>query len=314
MKRRMIGIDILRIFMAVLILLRHTVTLGACTLKHQEFILSQTGIVMSLFFMMSGYCLFSSYRGMESIQDIILFYKKRFLRLMPTYWMVETYLLILALVTQENAAWRLEIFPVRILGMQIHYNIDVFAGVSWFISCLLVCYILYPLIIIGIKSGHKPVRILLMASIIFLLFYTVLLNLWADDIPTYYSPYFRFLEFSYGIFLGFAGDRIDRANWVPNTLISLLILAGAIVVIELLIGIPSFQLIVYVFLALIILSAGRISVSENLKVAKTIVFLSSLSFDVFILQDVLFSKPIYEAMGRYNGMKKLGSVKYFSHI
>lgn len=303
--KRMIGVDLLRIIMALMILLRHMITLGGAKIPGESFILSQTDIIMSCFFIISGYCLYKSNEKFESVSDIWKFYRKRVIRLMPVYWFVEISLLIISYVTNIDYIKRLEIFPVRMLGMQIYYNSSVFGGVSWFVSCILTCYIVFPIIIVGIKSNKKAVRITFHIIVILLLFYTILLNNWIEGIDTYYGPFFRLLEFAFGVLLGNISKQIVRQDKPEYIKLYVAVLVLSILCIELCLHSQLFDYIKYVFLAFVILSAGGIVVPSEQKTTKIFRFLSSVTFEIFILQDILFSKPIYDALSIFPGEKRV---------
>ena len=62
MKKRLIGIDVIRILCAI-----------------------QVEFIMILFFMISGFCLSFSKRNLSGKNEILDFYKRRILKLLPLY-------------------------------------------------------------------------------------------------------------------------------------------------------------------------------------------------------------------------------------
>lgn len=89
MKKRLIGIDVIRILCAILI----------------------------LFFMISGFCLSFSKRNLSGKNEILDFYKRRILKLLPLYWVIEIYLLIISIYYGSEWINRIKILPIRLLGL-----------------------------------------------------------------------------------------------------------------------------------------------------------------------------------------------------
>lgn len=225
-------------------------------LPAEEFILSQTGITMSLFFIMSGYCLYKSTGKIETFLAVKEFYQRRALRLLPVYWIVEIYLLIIVFVKNVNVAHRLRIFPVRLLCMQIHYNSSIFGGVGWFISCLMTCYILYSIIFIAVNAESKKIRLLFVGSIVFLLFYTSLLENWVGGLDTYYNPYFRFLEFAFCIIIAKFSSAVFRNIKRYHAIIFLIVCMASLLCIEMILHNSINNYVKYFLLGLIIFSVA----------------------------------------------------------
>lgn len=94
MKKRLIGIDVIRILCAILILFFHLGGRGIEFKGWNEWIGNQVEFIMILFFMISGFCLSFSKRNLSGKNEILDFYKRRILKLLPLYWVIEIYLLI----------------------------------------------------------------------------------------------------------------------------------------------------------------------------------------------------------------------------
>ena len=80
MKKRLIGIDVIRILCAILILFFHLGGRGIEFKGWNEWIGNQVE-----FFMISGFCLSFSKRNLSGKNEILDFYKRRILKLLPLY-------------------------------------------------------------------------------------------------------------------------------------------------------------------------------------------------------------------------------------
>lgn len=87
-KQRLYGLDILRIVAALMVCAFHTqIHLGADYGPFTTFV-SQGAIFMTLFFMLSGYSLFTGYadKPFGDKNNFVAFFKKRFIGIVPMYW------------------------------------------------------------------------------------------------------------------------------------------------------------------------------------------------------------------------------------
>lgn len=123
---------------------------------------------LGLFIFVSGYSLYHNYRKMDGSGDIIKFYKKRLVRIVPLYWfslIIQTFL-IYNTGTGENIT--IGNFLACAAGLQVLLSpkyVDYSFWGLWYIGMILILYAIYPLII---YNGKK--NILLNSCVIFLVF------------------------------------------------------------------------------------------------------------------------------------------------
>ena len=115
MKKRLIGIDVIRILCAILILFFHLGGRGIEFKGWNEWIGNQVEFIMILFFMISGFCLSFSKRNLSGKNEILDFYKRRILKLLPLYWVIEIYLLIISIYYGSEWINRIKIFSDKII-------------------------------------------------------------------------------------------------------------------------------------------------------------------------------------------------------
>lgn len=205
---RIFGLDIVRIFLALLIFLFHSRIHVSCDYyKLNAFILNGHIVAMTAFYMLSGYCLVisSAHRSFERIEDIKLFYKKRIISIYPLYF-VAGYLgvTILVLTHHQSLTDNVLLLPIELLGIQSFYN-SLFAfshnGGTWFISCLFFCYFLFPFLDLLLKQLKKKTVLVFILLIVFILSYSPFVTSHFDISDNYSNPFFRLLEFMSGMLL-----------------------------------------------------------------------------------------------------------------
>ena len=90
-KERLFVIDILRVVSVLVIFLFHSnIHLGCQYGVFTDFIY-MGAVFMTAFFILSGFLLFYvnyDKNGFKAIEDILLFYKKRIVSIMPLYWFI----------------------------------------------------------------------------------------------------------------------------------------------------------------------------------------------------------------------------------
>ena len=154
-EKRRIGWDILRIVFAGIVFAFHAnihlhLTFGLLT----DYV-SVGAFCMTGFFMLSGAVLYLKY-GEKTLDksEILEFYQKRLKGILPLYFVVMFLFYLDNPFTGDDAL----LLPIEILGLQSlfpgSFSIGHNSG-TWFVSCLLVCYFIFPLIneiIIGMRT------------------------------------------------------------------------------------------------------------------------------------------------------------------
>lgn len=250
---------------------------------------------MTGFFLLSGYTLNLTNRNVDNISNIKKFYIKRLISILPLYYVYAFINIAQNIVFDGSKALveELILFPIETLGIQ-----SVFAslfsyshnGGSWFISCILICYFLYPLLLTLTKGLSDDNRIW-----IILIFGLILL--WSPFIQHYFhlhsiysNPFFRVLEFTIGILVSQMNLRVDTDNKLivllrkPLVCILSIICLVVGVSIAYYVGIPH-DFMLYNWVALpcfisLLVSLGYI----NFRPTKFMQYMSNISFSIFLSQ------------------------------
>ncbi len=183
---------------------------------------------MTGFFLLSGYSLRVAYGEKNLIKksEIKGFYIKRTTAILPLYY---TYaLLFILFLGKESLLENLLLLPIEGLGIQTTFS-SLFGvthnGGTWFISCLLLGYLIYPFL----QTVAKQLSVYQEAFLIVLL---IFVNLWAVLVSKvfgtdwlYDNPFYRLLEFSIGLLTADINMRSDGK--LVNFLRRLGVLIGA---------------------------------------------------------------------------------------
>lgn len=210
-------LDIIKICCAVLIYMRHSITMFGCTYGSSlvdGLICATTSPIMVCFFVVSGFSIYynNSNRNLLDAGELRTFYKKRFITLFPIYILVH----MLSYVLVENTLQqKIYSTPVELLGLQSMYG-GLFgishSGATWFISSLLLGYFIYPLVQELLKMNRRCIY-LVTSVIFFVLVYSevVMLQIFGVQ-PGYVNPVFRAMQVAFGAALCMAFTEDDKGN------------------------------------------------------------------------------------------------------
>lgn len=239
-RKRLYALDILRLAAAVGVFLFHGnihmgYNYGVVTL-----FFSQGAVFMTAFFMLSGFVCDYQYgsRNLLQKEELWGFLKKRFLSVYPLY--LGVYGIYLAVYHPLGLKKNLLIAPIELLGLQAFFPGSFFVlhnGGTWFLSCLLVAYFLFPYMAAGIRMlgvGWKW-------ALLGILYLLCALAPWICSVfnfsDVYSNPLLRTFEFVIGCLT--ADVMLSRLQLRPNRafggLIAATILLG--------LGIGGFQYI-----------------------------------------------------------------------
>ena len=147
-KQRNIGLDLLRISLALLIYMFHANMHFNCHFGMLDHVARLGAIAMTGFFMLSGFALnMSNKEVLTDMSSMKRFFVKRIASIAPLYYFVAIVFVIL--FTHETWKEQLLLFPIEALGLQSVFSSLISVshnGGTWFISCLVICYLLFPFV------------------------------------------------------------------------------------------------------------------------------------------------------------------------
>lgn len=295
-KGRVVGLDYMRISLAMLVFLFHShCYVLKCDYGILNGFVNMGAIAMTGFFLLSGYALNLSNGSFENASDIKKFYIKRLISILPLYYAYAAINVAINIFQNGTSAVieELILFPTEFIGIQ-----SVFAslfpyshnGGSWFISCILICYFLYPLLQLISKRLSDKARMTIILILSGILLYSPFVEHYFGLQSIYSNPFFRAIEFSIGVLV----SQLNMDDITESKLISLLrkpaaciitvfcLVAGTTVAVH--IGIPG-DFMLYNWIALpcfisLLVSLGHIKFKEN----RAVRYFSNLSFSLFLSQ------------------------------
>lgn len=207
-KERILGLDLLRIVLAFIIFLFHSRIALKCDYGILNSFVDNGNIVaMTAFFMLSGYSMVISngYKNYNNLDEVISFYKKRFISIYPLYF-VAGYLGVIMYIMMgtQSITDNLLLFPIELLCIQSFFDtLFPFAhnGGSWFISCLVVGYFIFPWINLLLNNLRTKKLIFLLLILVFLLAYSPFIAEHFNTSNLYTNPFFRSMEFVVGMII-----------------------------------------------------------------------------------------------------------------
>lgn len=219
LKRRYSGLDLFRVVCALMICMFHTTIHLGCNYGILQGISRMGAVFMTAFFMLSGFCLFVNWAGISLTNNrVIEFWKKRVLSIIPIYWLVSlVYVAIMLALKKETIIRTIALAPIEIIGLQSVFH-SLFGvghnGGTWFISCILICYFIYPYLQELIKPLSLCLRAIALIICAAILLYSPIITLMYNIEGIYSNPFFRLLEFSIGILL--ASMKMDYNKTITS--------------------------------------------------------------------------------------------------
>ena len=145
-QNRIVGLDILRVLLVVMVFVFHSNLHFGCDYGILNHFARMGAIAMTGFFMLSGYALTYSYpQVINDIKKVKSFLIKRIISLFPLYYVVSA--LFIVIYNKESVESLLLLLPIELLGLQSCFS-SLFPvshnGGTWFISCMMLCYFVFP--------------------------------------------------------------------------------------------------------------------------------------------------------------------------
>jgi peptidoglycan/LPS O-acetylase OafA/YrhL len=298
--QRIIGLDYLRVALAICVFCYHSrIHIGCSYGILNDFFRSPT-LAMVGFFVLSGYSLQIAYGNKDLLTKgrTKHFYLKRLVTIFPLYVIVGYMSVTMKIIAgTQTLADNVFLLPIELLGIQSFFNGSLFQyvhnGGTWFVSCILICYFIYPLIKELIKGCSRKMTTIAIVFIIVLLSYIHLLPNRFECGDLYTNAFLRSLEFIMGVLI--AKVNLDNSGkvWIYRLLRSRGVLIASVVL--LLFGVPDCMhnhipsyLLIYTCLFFIFFSLGSLGAAVDTKWNKVLLYASGLTYAFFLCQVLVF--------------------------
>ena len=312
LKKRYIGLDIFRLMAVAAVLMLHTVKHLQADYGPLQNFARMGAVVMTAFFMISGFSLFISNASQNVIElpNLKNFFRKRIIGIVPMYYV--TYILFVVFyfcasriidTLNYSLGNELSLVPVELLGIQSNfYSLGDYShnGMTWFVSCLLMCYLVYPLMQEVAKQISSKAKIIIIVLIAVILLYSPMIQVIYNTESNYSNPFFRILEFFIGVLLASMKPQYDDipfvkkyvCNWVTVFIADILMVAVITAAVSLGFSVRNYMLYsAFCLPFFIVMLIGFSGVSSNaLSKSKVIRYCSDISYVFFLAQ--LFSETV----------------------
>lgn len=312
LKGKYAGLDLYRIACAAAVCLFHTAKQLAADYGFLQPIARMGAVSMTAFFMLSGFSLFVNYAGKNILekQSLKVFLLKRALGLLPMYYFAAALHTAIRFAMHPSLSMAIsEIIslPLEMLCLQTtipDLAIDNHNATTWFISCIALCYLVYPLLQEVIKQCCLRTKLRMIALCTALLLYAPLVTWRFQATPVYANPFFRLLEFTIGITLASLkaepGCRCFTEKYLYRTqtvlLALLFMLAGITAAVRLGFFVGNYMLYSWICLpcfAVILLGISGIRF-PRLEKAPWLSYCSSVCYVFYLVQ--LFIDPVFTSV------------------
>lgn len=208
MKKKILFLDFFRLVCAFCVFLFHSnIHIGARYGIFTPFV-SVSALFMTAFFMLSGFVLSYNYSDSDltEISAYFSFIKKRIIGIYPGYICVYVFFILGRFLKHEGFSFGdIVATPVELVLLQ-----SVFAGSfstlhnggTWFISCIFVCYCLFPFFQKIFRQMNGKVTAIFLVFFYLVSSYAPVVRYFLNYFSIYANVFFRFVEFSIGMILG----------------------------------------------------------------------------------------------------------------
>ncbi|MEE0956361.1 MAG: acyltransferase family protein [Eubacterium sp.] len=157
-------------------------------------------LFVTIFFLLSGASLIYNYPEIRSIKELKVFYAKRFLGLMPAYYLAFCWYYVSHSAPGRNYFYggSLKKILLTLVGMDGYfYQVEpnYYQVGEWFTGMIIMLYLAYPLLLLALKK----IRTTVAAWIILLVLYGLMLNLHGSPIATWNNPALCLIPFFLGM-------------------------------------------------------------------------------------------------------------------
>lgn len=194
-RKRNLNLNVFRIYMCLTVFFFHALSDNS----HFSFLWKDVRMQMSAFFILSGFLLYYNYEDKEfqNIKDILKFYKHRIARIFPYFLIVNAFFYLAS--PHQNIGEDILFFPMEItmLFITVDFPYIMNAG-TWFISCIFICYLLFPYLLYLIKQISYKCSAFFVLFIYILLADAAVIGYYAG-INLYHNAFLRLFEFISGI-------------------------------------------------------------------------------------------------------------------
>lgn len=300
MKKRIIGLDILRVLGIIFIFCYHFTdsyialgNTGASVFNTLSFFSLMSRPASLLLFIISGFALMYNSEDKLSLKD---YFKRRFKGLYIPFYVAYIMMLGIGVVLLHWAPWqsvanRTFIFTILgVDGLAANYAPNFYLVGEWFMSCIVVCYVLFPLL----AACYRRFKYITLA--VLLVLYVVLAQV-TNPFPmaVFVNPLFILTYFYLGMILQEKLAEGKTPKWLKLVCIIISILIMIYAIIEyfftadrlLNLSETGSELMCVIWSVALIIALRDVVISEGSFMLKVIKYISGISWYFILVHHVL---------------------------
>ncbi|WP_369407309.1 acyltransferase family protein [Selenomonas caprae] len=224
--------------------------------------------------------------------------------IIPLYYTVAFF--YVCFLGKETISQNILLAPVEMLCIQSSFD-SLFAishnGGTWFISCILMCYFIYPFMQEIVKQITVRMKVVIIGVVAGILLYAPFIVYFFKTSSIYSNPFFRMLEFLLGVVICSLMPKISTGksskwlySWQMILLEFLILVAGVTVGVKLHVSVGNYMLYSWVALPMFMLQIISMSgwkVPAYIYDLKSIRYCSKISYAFFLAQFFVWNSTVY---------------------
>ena len=300
MKKRIIGLDILRVIGIIFIFCYHVTDsyialggTGAGVFNAMTFFSIVSRPASLFLFLISGFALMYNHEGELKLKD---YYVRRFKGLYIPFYVAYVLMLGIGVVLLKWAPWnylpkrRFVYTILGIDGLASKFNPNFYLIGEWFMSCIVICYLLFPLLSLLYKKAKYLTLCVLLAAYVALVYF---IN--PFELSVFVNPLFILFYFYVGMLLySWIGEK-EIPKWIKITGAILSIVLFIYYLYDGLIAAKQFlvltesgaEWICFLWALAMIIAFKEVDLKENSFLYKAIKYISGISWYLILVHHVL---------------------------
>ena len=226
----------------------------------------------------------------------IEWYKRRILRIFPGYWIMNIIILLFYFMAY-NSYFELTHILVNLGGFQMipidNQNFSTIHFIYWFITALLLCYLLFPLFFYVIRRNFRAA--LIVSIILFVILAIFLTSFLIESVRDYIIIFYilKFFVFFFGMSFGYwiginKMENLEKIFQSRLILYLALIFIGVLSLFSFFFFTEGYFVFMFPIIASIAIPLLIFLLNKSTKINKGLLFFGERSYEIYLVQSISF--------------------------